>query len=163
MRTFSNAAELLAAMGETIGPGEPYRVDQDRIQAFADATDDHQWIHLDAQRAAAGPFRTRIAHGYLTLSLLPRLMRGLYRLENVSMAVNYGLNKVRFPAPLPSGSSIRATAVISQVEEVPGGLQVVMTVSVVADGASKPCCVAESVSRLAFGAVRDSGGRPSTV
>jgi acyl dehydratase len=156
MRSFSSAAELLAAVGETIGPGEPYRVEQDRIQAFADATDDRQWIHLDAERAAAGPFRTRIAHGYLTLSLLPRLMRGLYRLEGVSMAVNYGLNKVRFPAPLPSGSSVRATAVISQVEQISGALQVVMTVTVVADDASKPCCVAESVSRLVFGALGDS-------
>ena len=150
MRTFSSAAELLGAVGDTIGPGEPYLVDQDRIQAFADATDDHQWIHLDEERAAAGPFHTRIAHGFLTLSLLPALMRGLYGLEGVTMGVNYGLNKVRFPAPLPTGSSVRATAVISEVTEVAGGLQVVMTVSITADGASKPCCVAESVSRMAF-------------
>ena len=150
MRTFSSAAELLGAVGESIGPGEPYLVDQARIQAFADATDDHQWIHLDEERAAAGPFGTRIAHGFLTLSLLPVLMGGLYRLEGVTMGVNYGLNKVRFPAPLPSGSSVRASAVISQVTEVTGGLQVVMTVSITADGASKPCCVAESVSRMAF-------------
>jgi acyl dehydratase len=150
MRTFSSAAELLSAVGETIGPGEPYPVDQDRIQAFADATDDHQWIHLDEERAAAGPFHTRIAHGFLTLSLLPALMRGLYRLEGVTMGVNYGLNKVRFPAPLPAGSSVRASAVIADVTEVAGGLQVVMTVTITADGASKPCCVAESVSRMAF-------------
>ncbi len=150
MRTFSSAAELLGAVGESIGPGEPYLVDQARIQAFADATDDHQWIHLDEERAAAGPFGTRIAHGFLTLSLLPVLMGGLYRLEGVTMGVNYGLNKVRFPAPLPSGSSVRASAVISEVTEVTGGLQVVMTVSITADGASKPCCVAESVSRMAF-------------
>jgi acyl dehydratase len=150
MRTFSSAAELLGAVGEKIGPGEPYPVDQDRIQAFADATDDHQWIHLDEERAAAGPFHTRIAHGFLTLSLLPALMRGLYRLEGVTMGINYGLNKVRFPAPLPTGSSVRATAVISEVSEVAGGLQVIMTVTITADGASKPCCVAESVSRMAF-------------
>ena len=150
MRTFSSAAELLGAVGESIGPGEPYLVDQARIQAFADATDDHQWIHLDEERAAAGPFGTRIAHGFLTLSLLPVLMGGLYRLEGVTMGVNYGLNKVRFPAPLPGGSSVRASAVISDVTEVTGGLQVVMTVSITADGASKPCCVAESVSRMAF-------------
>ena len=152
MRTFSSAAELLQAVGETIGPGDPYPVDQDRIQAFADATDDHQWIHLDEERAAAGPFHTRIAHGFLTLSLLPALMRGLYRLEGVTMGVNYGLNKVRFPAPLPAGSSVRASAVISDVAEVAGGLQVIMTVTITADGASKPCCVAESVSRMAFAA-----------
>ena len=152
MRTFSSAAELLQAVGETIGPGDPYPVDQDRIQAFADATDDHQWIHLDEERAAAGPFHTRIAHGFLTLSLLPALMRGLYRLEGVTMGVNYGLNKVRFPAPLPAGSSVRASAVISDVAEVAGGLQVIMTVTITADGAGKPCCVAESVSRMAFAA-----------
>ncbi len=153
MRTFTSAAELLGAVGESIGPGEPYLVDQSRIQAFADATDDHQWIHLDEQRAAAGPFGTRIAHGFLTLSLLPVLMGGLYRLEGVTMGVNYGLNKVRFPAPLPSGSSVRASAVIADVTAVTDDiLQVVMTVSITADGATKPCCVAESVSRMAFAA-----------
>jgi acyl dehydratase len=151
MRTFSSAAELLGAVGETLGPGEPYPVDQSRIQAFADATDDHQWIHLDQERAAAGPFGTRIAHGFLTLSLLPALMRGLYRLDGVTMGVNYGLNKVRFPAPLPTGSSVRATAVISDVTAVTDGvLQVIMTVTITADGAKKPCCVAESVSRMSF-------------
>ena len=151
MRTFSSAAELLGAVGESIGPGEPYLVDQARIQAFADATDDHQWIHLDEERAAAGPFGTRIAHGFLTLSLLPVLMGGLYRLEGVTMGVNYGLNKVRFPAPLPSGSSVRASAVIADVTAVTDDiLQVVMTVTIAADGANKPCCVAESVSRMAF-------------
>ncbi len=151
MRTFSSAAELLGAVGETIGPGEPYLVDQDRIQAFADATDDHQWIHLDEERAAAGPFGDRIAHGFLTLSLLPALMRGLYRLDGVTMGVNYGLNKVRFPAPLPSGSSVQATAVIADVTAVTDDiLQVLMTVSITAEGASKPCCVAESVSRMSF-------------
>ena len=151
MRTFSSAAELLGAVGETIGPGEPYLVDQSRIQAFADATDDHQWIHLDEERAAAGPFGARIAHGFLTLSLLPALMRGLYRLEGVTMGVNYGLNKVRFPAPLPTGSSVRAAAVITDVTAVTDDiLQVVMTVTITADGAKKPCCVAESVSRMAF-------------
>jgi acyl dehydratase len=150
MRVFSSVADLVDAIGETIGPGDPYLVDQARIQAFADATDDHQWIHLDEERAAAGPFGTRVAHGFLTLSLLPVLMRGLYRLEGVTMAINYGLNKVRFPAPLATGSLIRATATLSEVDQVPGGLQTIMKVTVTADGASKPCCVAESVSRLAF-------------
>ncbi len=157
MRTFSSAAELTEAVGETIGPGEPFRVDQARIQAFADATDDHQWIHLDEQRAAAGPFGGRIAHGYLTLSLLPVLIGGLYRLDGITMAVNYGLNKVRFPAPLRSGSSVRARAVISEVTPVGDRvLQMIATVTVTPDGgpdgsaAGKPCCVAESVSRLSF-------------
>ena len=157
MRTFASAAELTAAVGQTIGPGEPFRVDQERIQAFADATEDHQWIHLDEQRAAAGPFGARVAHGFLTLSLLPVLVRGLYQLEGATMAVNYGLNKVRFPAPLLSGSSVRAQAVISEVTPVANGIvQMVATVTVTADGpdgtaAGKPCCVAESVSRLSFG------------
>ena len=151
MRVFSGADELTAAIGETIGPSEPYPVDQDRIQLFADATDDHQWIHLDEEKAAAGPFKTRIAHGFLTLSLLPALTRGLYRVDGVVMGVNYGLNKVRFPSPLPTGSSVTATAVLSSVDDIPGGVQVVTTVSITAEGASKPCCVAESVSRLVFG------------
>ena len=157
MRMFSSADQLTAAVGQTIGPGEPFRVDQDRIQAFADATEDHQWIHLDEQRAAAGPFGARVAHGFLTLSLLPVLVRGLYQLEGATMAVNYGLNKVRFPAPLLSGSSVRAQAVISEVTPVANGIvQMVATVTVTADGpegiaAGKPCCVAESVSRLSFG------------
>jgi acyl dehydratase len=152
MRTFSSAAELLGAVGDTLGPGEPYVVEQSRIQAFADATDDHQWIHLDEERAAAGPFGTRIAHGFLTLSLLPVLMGGLYRLEGVTMAVNYGLNKVRFPSPLPTGSSVIASAVITDVTAVTQSiLQVVMTVSITAEGAKKPCCVAESVVRMSFG------------
>lgn len=151
MRTFSSAAELLSAVGDTLGPGEPYPVEQSRIQAFADATDDHQWIHLDEERAAAGPFGTRIAHGYLTLSLLPVLMHGLYRLEGVTMGVNYGLNKVRFPSPLPTGSSVIASAVITEVTPVnENTLQVVMTVSITAQGANKPSCVAESVSRMSF-------------
>ena len=156
MKVFSSAADLSAAIGETIGPGEPFLVDQARIQAFADATDDHQWIHLDEERAAAGPFGARIAHGYLTLSLLPALIRGLYRLEGATMAVNYGLNKVRFPAPLPSGSTIRAQAVITEVTPVSDRIvQMVATVTITATGpdgtpAAKPCCVAESVSRLSF-------------
>jgi len=150
MRAFYSAAELQRAVGETIGPGEPYQVDQARIQAFADATDDHQWIHLDAGRAADGPFGTTVAHGYLTLSLLPRLMSSLYRVAGVTMAVNYGLNRVRFPAPLPSGASVRATAVLSEISQVPGGVQVVTAVTITAEGAAKPCCVAETVSRLAF-------------
>ncbi len=151
MRTFASAADLLGAVGDTLGPGEAYPVAQSRIQAFADATDDHQWIHLDEGRAAAGPFGTRIAHGYLTLSLLPVLMGGLYRLEAVTMMVNYGLNKVRFPSPLPTGSVVRATAVITDVTAVSDSvLQVIMTVTIIADGATKPCCVAESVSRMSF-------------
>jgi acyl dehydratase len=148
MRTFTSPAELAGAVGEPIGPGRWYRVDQDRVDLFADATDDHQWIHVDAQRAAAGPFGGTVAHGYLTLSLLPALVSGLYRVDGVRMGVNYGLNRVRFPAPLRVGTPIRATALIAGVESVPGGLQVVTSVTVEGAGGGKPVCVAETVSRL---------------
>ena len=148
MRVFASPAELAAAVGETFGPGPGLLVDQARIAAFADATDDHQWIHLDAERAAAGPFGGTVAHGYLTLSLLPVLSRDLYRCEGVGMVVNYGLDRVRFPAPLRSGSIVQASAELTSVEPVAGALQVVMTVTVQAEGAAKPCCVAASVSRL---------------
>jgi acyl dehydratase len=150
MRVFGSVQELAGAVGEVFGPGQGILVDQDRISAFADATEDHQWIHLDAERAAAGPFGGTIAHGYLTLSLLPALASGLYRTEGVVMGVNYGLNRVRFPSPVPSGSTVHATSRIDSVEEFPGGVQVVATITVAAEGSDKPCCVAESVSRLYF-------------
>jgi acyl dehydratase len=147
---FATLDELRGAIGEVLGPGQSILVDQGRIQAFADATEDHQWIHLDAERAAVGPFGGTIAHGYLTLSLLPALAAGLYRVEGVAMGVNYGLNKVRFPSPVQSGSTVRASARIDSVEEIAGGVQVVATITVSVDGSEKPCCVAESVSRLYF-------------
>lgn len=150
MRIFAHPTELLGAVGETFGPGPALLVDQDRIAAFADATDDHQWIHLDVERAANGPFGGTIAHGYLTLSLLPVLVRELYRCDGARMTVNYGVNRVRFPAPLHSGSTVHATAVLSSAEPVPGGIQTVLTVTVQADDAEKPSCVAESVSRIYF-------------
>lgn len=148
MRVFQDVAALRGAIGEVLGPGPSILVDQARIQAFADATEDHQWIHLDAERAAAGPFGGTIAHGYLTLSLLPALASSLYRVEGVLMGVNYGLNKVRFPSPVRSGSAVSATLRIDSVEDFPGGAQVVATVTVAAEGNDKPCCVAESVSRF---------------
>ncbi|WP_329110378.1 MaoC family dehydratase [Micromonospora sp. NBC_01699] len=148
MRTFASPAELLGAVGEPLGPGRWHRVDQDRVDLFADATDDHQWIHVDPERACAGPFGGTVAHGYLTLSLLPALVTGLYRVDGVRMGVNYGLNRVRFPAPLRVGTSIRATALIVAVEPVPDGLQVVTSVTVDSAGGGKPVCVAETVSRL---------------
>jgi acyl dehydratase len=148
MRVFASVDELVTSVGEPIGPGEPFLVEQERVNAFADATGDHQWIHVDQEKAAAGPFGGTIAHGYLTLSLLPALVQELYRVENVRMGVNYGLNKVRFPAPLPVGSSVRATAELLTAEPVPGGYQLVSRVTVTADGSDKPCCVAETVTRL---------------
>lgn len=148
MRVFTSVDELTAAIGETLGPGPWQPIEQDRVNLFADATDDHQWIHVDPERAAAGPFGATIAHGFLTLSLVPALAGQLYRVEGVAMGVNYGLNRVRFPAPLRVGAAVRASAVIAEVSPVSGGVQVVTAVTVNSDGGDKPVCVAETVSRL---------------
>ncbi|MGK5741063.1 MaoC family dehydratase [Micromonospora sp. URMC 103] len=148
MRTFASIDELAAATGETLGPGPWQRIEQKRVDLFADATDDHQWIHVDPERAAAGPFGATVAHGYLTLSLLPALVGALYRVEGVGMGVNYGLNRVRFPAPVRVGSAVRASATIADVSPVDGGVQVVTAVTVDSDAGGKPVCVAETVSRL---------------
>jgi acyl dehydratase len=149
MRIFSSTDELRAAAGEHLGYSDWQTVDQKQIDLFADATGDHQWIHVDPERAAKGPFGTTVAHGFLTLSLIASLSPKVYRVDGVRMAVNYGLNKVRFPAPLPSGSRIRAGVELLEVTEVRnGGVQVLARVSVEIEGADKPCCVAESVSQL---------------
>jgi acyl dehydratase len=148
MMVFGSPAELVTAVGTVVGPGPWTEVDQARVDLFADATGDHQWIHVDPERAASGPFGGTIAHGYLTLSLLPVLMKDLYRVEGVRMGINYGLNKVRFPAPVPVGSKLRLTAEIASAEELPGnGVQVVLRSTVEVAGEDKPCCVAESVVR----------------
>ncbi|WP_251092731.1 MaoC family dehydratase [Streptomyces sp. Caat 7-52] len=146
-RTFTSPDELRAAVGEQLGPTEWLEIDQKRIDLFAEATGDHQWIHVDPEKAAAGPFKTTIAHGYLTLSLLPLFGPQLIRVEGVKMGVNYGTNKVRFPSPVPVGSRLRATAKISGVEDVTGGVQVAVVFTVEREGGDKPACVAESVSR----------------
>ncbi|MET7876240.1 MaoC family dehydratase [Micromonospora profundi] len=148
MRVFTSLDELATAVGESIGPGPWQPIEQSRVDLFADATDDHQWIHVDPARAASGPFGGTIAHGYLTLSLLPTLAGQLYRVEGIAMGVNYGLNRVRFPAPLRVGASVRATATIADVSPVSGGVQLVATVAVETDGGGKPVCVAETISRL---------------
>ncbi|GAA0803059.1 MaoC family dehydratase [Spirilliplanes yamanashiensis] len=135
-------------VGDTFGPGPWLAVEQSRIDAFAGATGDDQWIHVDPARAAAGPFGGTVAHGYLTLSLLPLLARDLYTFEGLTMALNYGLNRVRFPAPLPSGASVRATAEVVSLEPAGGAVQLVMRVTVHSDRGEKPVCVAETVSRL---------------
>ncbi|MBX7267178.1 MaoC family dehydratase [Micromonospora sp. Llam7] len=154
MRSFASIDELAGAVGETLGPGPWYPVDQRRVDLFADATDDHQWIHLDPQRAAAGPYGGTIAHGYLTLSLLPVLVGRLYRVAGVRMGVNYGLNRVRFPAPVRVGTSVRAVATVGQVDPIEGGAQLVTTVTVDSDAGGKLVCVAETVSRLYVGPPR---------
>ncbi|BCL31713.1 MaoC family dehydratase [Streptomyces aurantiacus] len=149
-RIFTSADELKAAVGEQLGHSDWLEVDQKRIDLFAEATGDRQWIHVDPARAAAGPFGTTIAHGYLTLSLLPLFGPQLIAVEGVKMGVNYGTNKVRFPAPVPVGSRLRATAKITGVDEVAGGVQVSVGFTVEREGGDKPVCVAESVSRYYF-------------
>ncbi|MFF0384283.1 MaoC family dehydratase [Streptomyces sp. NPDC004286] len=147
-KVFPSPAALAAAAGTHVGTGEWISVDQDRIDLFADATGDHQWIHTDPERAASGPFGATIAHGYLTLSLLPALVREVYRTEGVAMAVNYGLNKVRFIHPVRVGSRIRASVDLLSADQVSGGYQVVSRVTVEIEGAEKPACVAETVARV---------------
>ncbi|MEU7020894.1 MaoC family dehydratase [Streptomyces sp. NPDC046203] len=149
-RIFTSAEELRAAVGEQLGHSDWLEIEQDRIDRFADATGDHQWIHVDPERAAAGPFGRTIAHGYLTLSLLPALVPQVMRVEGMKMGLNYGTEKVRFPAPVPVGSRLRATAVLTEVREAGGGVQVTAKVTVEREGGDKPVCVAESVSRYYF-------------
>ncbi|MFD8326709.1 MaoC family dehydratase [Streptomyces lydicus] len=147
-RVFGSLDELRGAVGEELGTSDWLEVDQKRVDLFADATGDHQWIHVDPEKAAAGPFGTTIAHGYLTLSLLPALVPQLMRVDGVKMGINYGTNKVRFPATVPVGSRVRATARIADVTEVPGGVQLTTVVTIEREGGEKPVCVAETVSRF---------------
>ena len=141
----SGLGELI---GQELGPTDWLEVDQERIDRFADATGDHQWIHVDPERAAEGPFGTTIAHGFLTLSLCVPLMTGTLELTGYRMGINYGVNKVRFPAAVPSGSRIRATFTVQSVEEVAGGEQGVVLATVEREGGDKPVCVAELVVRM---------------
>jgi acyl dehydratase len=147
MRVFESLDEVKAAVGEHTGYSEWHVVTQEQINAFADATGDHQWIHTDVEKAAAGPFGTTIAHGYLTLSLIPMMGSEITKVNGIRMGVNYGLNKVRFPAPVPVGSKIRAGMRIQSVDEIPGGLQLVNEITIECEGSAKPCCVAEAVVR----------------
>jgi acyl dehydratase len=133
--------------GAEFGPSSWVEVPQERIDAFAEATGDHQWIHVDPERAAQGPFGTTIGHGYLTLSLLPAMLYEVVPRQDGGMAVNYGLNKVRFPAPVPSGSKVRGTFRVADVEEADWGFQATMTATIEREGGDKPVCVAELVFR----------------
>lgn len=141
-------AAIPTHVGAQLGPTDWVEIDQARIDLFADATGDHQWIHVDPERAATGPFGTTIAHGYLTLSLVNLFLPELVMVDNVSMGVNVGLGKVRFPAPVPSGSRIRATGEVVSAEQVGDGVQVVVRVTVHVEGNEKPACVAETISRF---------------
>jgi len=141
-------AELKARAGEHLGVSDWLEITQDRVDRFADATDDHQWIHVDIERAKTGPFGGTIAHGYLTLALLIPLWTEIAKIENIGMAVNYGLNRVRFPSPVPVGSKIRLSAVLAAVTDVPGnGVQATVEFTVERQGADKPSVVAEAVYR----------------
>ncbi len=134
-------------VGEHLGFSDYHQVTQDQVNLFADATGDHQWIHIDVERAKAGPFGGPIAHGYLTLSLAPVLLAQVLRVDGVAMGVNYGANKVRFPAPVPVGSNVRIGAKLMGVEDVSGGKQVTIEATFEVEGASKPSCVAELLFR----------------
>ena len=147
MRIFETIAELKELVGEDIGVSDWITVTQERIQLFADATNDHQWIHLDAERAKAGPFGATIAHGFLTLSLLPEMAASAFAVRETRMGVNYGLNKVRFPAPVPSGSRLRGRFKLIAYEPLEGGAQVTVQVTMEREGSDKPVCIAESIGR----------------
>jgi acyl dehydratase len=147
MQVFETVAELKDKIGEELGVSDWIEVTQERIQRFADATGDHQWIHLDPERAKAGPFGATIAHGFLTLSLLPEMSAKAFAVSNTRMGVNYGLNRVRFPAPVPSGSRLRGRFRLVKFEPIDGGAQLTVRVTMEREGSDKPVCVAESVSR----------------
>jgi acyl dehydratase len=144
-------AELAAALGRELGPTDWFPVDQSRVDSFGEDTEDRQWIHVDVERSASGPFGGTVAHGFLTLALVPYFMSQLRRVEGAKMAVNYGLDRVRFPAPVLVGSRIRAWAVLRDLRPLAdGAVQVVTLVSVEVEGGSKPACVAEQVGRYYF-------------
>lgn len=140
-------AELAGHAGQEVGRSGWHRITQQQVQAFADATHDHQWIHLDEQRAAAGPFGGTIAHGYLTLSLTPALLEEAVQLDGVAATVNYGIDRLRFPAPVRVGSQVRAVVELARAEEIAGGVQAVWRLTFEIEGGAKPACVAEIVFR----------------
>ena len=146
--TVSTLGELRPLVGTRLGASSWVTVDQDRIDAFADATGDHQWIHVDPARAASGPFGSTVAHGYLTLSLLIPLWTDILTVHSARTKVNYGLGKVRFPAPVPTGSRLRLIADLAAFEEVPGGAQLTIDATIERDGGDKPVCVAQTIFRF---------------
>ena len=148
MRIFDTLADLQALTGQPLGHSDWITVDQARVNAFAEATEDRQWIHVDPERAAAGPFGGPIAHGFLTLALIPYFFETGFSVRESRMVVNYGLNKVRFTAPVPVGSRLRAAFKLLAMDDVPGGaVQLTVQVAIEAEGSPKPVCVAESLAR----------------
>jgi acyl dehydratase len=144
---YARLEDLRALVGQTLGVSDWITVEQARIDRFAEATGDHQWIHVDPARAASGPFGGTIAHGFLTLSLLAPMFDTAFAIADVRMGVNYGLNRVRFPAPVPAGSRLRGHFRLLAFEPLPGGAQIGVEVTVELEGSAKPACVAESVTR----------------
>ena len=145
---FESPMALTGKVGQHLGYSDWLEIDQDRINLFADATGDHQWIHVAPERAREGPFGATIAHGYLTLSLVNYFLPQIVRVENISMGVNYGCGKVRFPAPVPVGSKIRGGGELVSVEEVKGSYQAVVRVTIEIEGKDRPACVADTISRF---------------
>lgn len=150
MPEFRSADELRAAVGTHLGHSRWLEITQERIDTFADATGDHQWIHVDPIRAADGPFGRTIAHGYLVLALTNLFLPELFSVTGASMGLNYGVNKVRFPAPVPCGSRVRMGSEVVSADDAGGGIQVVLRNTVELEGSEKPACVADSVSRFVF-------------
>jgi acyl dehydratase len=144
---FENLDEVTAAVGNHLGYSDWITIDQARIDLFADATGDHQWIHVDPEQAKAGPYGATIAHGYLTLSLTNLFLPQIVDVRGISLGINYGVNKVRFPSPVLVGSRVRGGAELAAVEEIPGGVQATIRITVEIEGADKPACVVESVTR----------------
>jgi len=147
-RIFNTIDELRAAAGTTMGPTDWLTIEQSRVDGFADATGDHQWIHVDVERSRQGPFGSTIAHGYLTLSLCSYFLPQLMRVDISGMGINYGLDRVRFPAPVRVGSRIRGKGEIISVTDVTGGIQTVVRVTVEIEGSDRPACVADTISRF---------------
>jgi acyl dehydratase len=151
METFHGREELVGSLGRELGPGEWLEIGQDRIDGFADVTGDHQWIHVDPERAAGGPYGATVAHGFLTLSLVPLLLDGLRRVEGAKMGLNYGLERVRFPSAVRSGTRVRARSTLVDATDVgEGGVQLVTCVTIEVEGSAKPACVADLVTRAYF-------------
>ncbi len=151
MRTINGVDELRALVGQELGVSDWHEVTQEAVDAFADVTGDHQWIHVDPERAKDTPFGGTIAHGYFTLSLLPKFSYELFEFSGFAFGLNYGLNRVRFPAPLPVGSKVRMRATLKAVDEIPGGAQITTEATFEREGGDKPVCVAESLARVYTG------------
>lgn len=147
MKVFNGVDELRAAKGSHLGVSDWLSIDQSQIDTFADATGDHQWIHVDAEKAKDGPFGTTIAHGFLTLSLVPLIGRQIYRVQGVRMTINYGFDKVRFTAPVPVGSRVRGGIELIDVSDVDGGVQVTNKVTIEIEGSERPAVVADHLLR----------------